>query len=107
MRSDSVYVCHILDSIAKIREYCCGITFADFSADSMRIDAVIRNFEIIGEAAANISEEFRSRHSRVPWQQMKAMRNTLIHQYFGVDVDILWQTIQNEINELEKLLKEI
>lgn len=70
----------------------------------MLIDAVIRNFEIIGEAAANFTDRFMTDNTEIPVQQMKSMRNVLIHQYFGVDVDIVWHTIEHDIDMLEEIL---
>ena len=67
----------------------------------MRIDAVVRNLEIIGEAAGNIPPETRSECSHIPWKRIVGLRNILIHEYFGIDLDILWDIIENYLPDLE------
>lgn len=69
--------------------------------------AVVRNLEIIGEAAANVPSEIQDRFTDIPWYQMKGMRNILIHEYFGTDNDVLWRTIQEDLPQLEVKLKKI
>ena len=76
----------ILDAIRKIRNYTTGMTYEIFSGDSKTIDAVIRNLEVIGEAAAATPADFQNEHPGIPWEDMRAMRNVLIHEYFGVSV---------------------
>lgn len=92
-RSYNLYLNDILESIEKILEYTEGIDFDEFCEDSMVFDAVIRNFEIIGEAARNIPDNLRLTFSHIPWADMVGMRNILIHGYFGVDYSIVWNTI--------------
>lgn len=87
----------IISSLDLIYEYMTGVDYNSWSADRKTIDAVIRNLEIIGEAANRIPDDIQKRYSDVPWAQMKGMRNILIHEYFGVDTDILWQTIQKDL----------
>jgi len=70
----------------------------------MMVDAVIRNFEIIGEAAANLSDDFAKQHAEIPFQKMAAMRNRLIHGYFGVNLGTLWQVVRDDIPLLKKQL---
>lgn len=92
-RSHNLYLNDILESIEKILEYTEGIDFDEFCENSMVFDAVIRNFEIIGEAARNIPDNLRSKYPHIPWADMVGMRNILIHGYFGVDYSIVWNTI--------------
>ena len=74
----------------------------------MLVDAVIRNLEVIGEAARNVSDEVRSRYSEIPWRNMIGLRNILIHEYFGVDESIVWEVIKNNLPEVRpNLLKAI
>ena len=80
----------IIDALNAICEYMENIGYDDWIQDRKTIDAVIRNLEVIGEAAANIPEEIQKQHPDIPWQQMKGMRNVLIHEYFWVDKDVLW-----------------
>ena len=75
--------------------------------DRKTIDAVIRNIEIIGEAAANIPEDIQNQYTKIPWHQMKGMRNILIHQYFGVDIDVLWKTVNEDLPALKILIKKL
>ncbi len=70
-------------------------------------DAVIRNFEIIGEATKKLSSEFISSHVNIPWKEMAGMRDKLIHDYMGIEIDVMWKTIENDIPELYQLLKSI
>ncbi len=78
-----------------------------FLADFKTQDAVIRNLEIIGEATKNLSEELRNRYSEVPWKAMAGVRDRLIHRYFGVNLDIVWQIVSNELPPLTMLIDEI
>ena len=82
----------ILQAIEKIERYTKGVTFSEFKKNEFIQDAVIRNFEIIGEASNNIPLVIQHAHPNIPWRQMIALRNFLIHEYFGVDMDTVWQT---------------
>lgn len=87
----------IIEAIAKIERYTKGMGFAQFSVNDMAIDAVIRNFEIIGEAAGRIPSEVRNRYPHVEWKEAMGFRNVLIHGYFGIDLEAVWDTIQKNI----------
>ena len=102
MKDNTIYLRHIIDSIAKIKRYLNGISFAEFEKDEMRVSAVIREMEIIGEAAHNVEIDFQSAHPEIEWRKMTDMRNFLIHQYFGVSEKIVWDTYQNDLNHLEE-----
>lgn len=110
-KSPRVYLEDILTSILRIEDYVKGLNFESFSKDQKTIDAVIRNLEIIGEAAKNIPESFSEKHSKMPWREMVSMRNKVIHEYFGVDVSILWQTTREDLpklkTQIQKLLQEL
>lgn len=80
------------------------MTASEFKRNSLVIDAVIRNFEIIGEASAHIPKTFQSAHPELPWKQMTAMRNVLIHEYFGVNLGTVWQTVQLRLPALKQQL---
>jgi uncharacterized protein with HEPN domain len=108
MRKDnSFYLTHILEAIKSIEEYTDGYSYDDFIVSKKTQDAVIRNFEIIGEAANNLDEDFITTHSAVAWEKLVSMRNLLIHEYFGVDLDIVWDTIQEDVPELKEKLVDI
>ncbi len=95
----------ILEAIASVRSYTAGMTFEQFATDKRTVDAVIRNLEVIGEASRRLPAYVRNRHSDVPWAEMGALRNLLLHEYLGVDASILWSTIQNDLMALEEPLR--
>lgn len=95
----------ILEAIAKIQSYTEGMTRDGWIKDDKTFDAVVRNLEIIGEAAKNINREVQERTPDIPWSEMKGIRDVLAHQYFGVDRDVIWETIQNDLSGLAKKLK--
>lgn len=76
--------------------------YDEFTRNEMAVDAVIRNFEIIGEAASHVPGEIKTKHPAVPWDKMKAMRNIMIHEYFGVDLETLWKTAKESLPALRK-----
>lgn len=97
----------IIESIQNIRTYTEGMNYFTWCKDKKTIDAVIRNFEIIGEAANHIPADIQSRYPNIPWQQMRGIRNLLIHEYFGVDEEVVWETIQNDIPALEIIFNQL
>ncbi|MFN4173715.1 MAG: DUF86 domain-containing protein [Parachlamydiaceae bacterium] len=97
----------ILNSIEKIESYISGLTYSQFKTNSLIIDAVVRNIEVIGEASKSIPKSFRSKHPQIPWDQIGAMRNILIHEYFGVDTKIVWNTAKKDLHTLKKQLNNI
>ena len=107
MKDDRPYIDHILQAISKIKKYSASLTKDQFENDELIQDAVIRNIEIIGEATKNLSKEFKKDHSEIPWRAMSGMRDKLIHDYVGVDFDVVWETIREDIPILEDLLKDL
>lgn len=102
------YLEHILIAIQRIRRYTIGMTEADFLENEQVQDAVLRNIEIIGEAARNIERsypEYAAQHSHIPWEEVYLMRNRISHGYFSVDLEIVWKTIQRYIPELDKQIQ--
>ena len=97
----------ILESIGRIFEYAQNLDFGEFRSDTKTVDAVVRNFEIIGEAANRVPEEIVLEHPEIPWQDMKDMRNVLAHEYFGINEKIVWETIQEDLPPLIPLLKRL
>ena len=95
----------ILRAIGKIEKYLENMSLAQFQNNEVVIDAVVRNFEIVGEASKNISLKIRKANPNIPWEQMTRMRNILIHEYFGVDVHTVWQTAKHHLPELKKQLQ--
>ncbi|GAB4408421.1 MAG: DUF86 domain-containing protein [Anaerolineales bacterium] len=90
-RADRAYLSDILEAARRIADYVADLTYEAFRADMKTQDAVIRNLEIIGEAAKKVSAEFRTAHPDIPWRSMAASRDRLIHDYFGVNLEIIWQ----------------
>lgn len=106
-KDDTVYLHHILDAIGLIEEYTKGMSENEFLANSMAHDAVVRQIEIISEAARNVSDEFREKHRTLPWIKMIGIRNKIIHEYFNVNYAIVWDTINDDLPGLKKSIKKI
>jgi uncharacterized protein with HEPN domain len=97
----------IIECIGKIKKYTAGMTFDQFRKEDQVIDAVIRNLEIIGEAAAHIPLEVQEKYPDLAWLEMRGMRNIVVHEYFGVSLPILWRTIEQDLDPLAKGFKRI
>lgn len=106
-RDNLLLVQDMLDSAIKIQDYTKDYSFEQFIDDDKTIDAVVRNFEIIGEAASRIHPDFQIESSQIPWKKLKGYRNRLIHEYFGVDYQIVWDIISDDLNLLIEKLKKI
>ena len=104
-RALDLYWDDLRDALRKIQRYIKRFSFLDFTQDQKTIDAVIRNLEIIGEVASRIPKETREQYPEIPWVDMIGMRNKVIHEYFGVDLEILWRTIEEDLPILEKQIK--
>lgn len=104
-RTPKLYLEDILTSVKRIKEYTKGLSRENFSKEQKTIDAVVRNIEILGEAARNIPEEFKGEYPEVPWSKMISMRNKVIHEYSGIDFEILWQTLEEDLPDLEDQIK--
>jgi len=95
----------ILESLARIERYTAGMAFDTFSTDERTLDAVIRNFGIIGEAANHIPDDVRKAHPELPWPQMRGLRNLVVHEYFGISHEILWETAKKDLPPLAEALR--
>jgi uncharacterized protein with HEPN domain len=101
MKSDSTYLAHIREAIETIQDYLECLSYEQFESNKMAMDAVVRELEIIGEASNNLSADFRARHPDMLWRRMKDMRNFLIHEYFGVNAKVVWDTCKNDLPSLK------
>jgi uncharacterized protein with HEPN domain len=110
-RNAGMYFDDILTAIGRIIEYTQGYGFIDFKHDYRTVDAVIRNFEVIGEAVKNIPLEIKEQNPGVPWNEMYALRNRVSHAYFGIDYEIIWDIITNHLpdnrRQIEKISRDI
>ncbi len=95
------YINDILTSIEEVKDFTNGMTIDNFLKDKKTSNAVIRSLEVMGEAAGKIPEELTTKVPEVPWAKMSGMRNKLIHEYFGVDLEIVWSVVQEELPPLE------
>lgn len=102
-----IFLTHIFESIEAIEKYTKDFSKERFLKSSEIQDAVMRRFEIIGEAAKNIPDDFEELHPGVFWYQMKGMRNKLIHEYFAIDLDLIWDTVQKDLPQLKKQIEQI
>ena len=100
-RDYRLFLQDILESIERIEEYTEGYDFETFTKERKTIDAVLRNLEIIGEAAKHIPENIRMQHPEIPWKRVIGLRNVVIHHYFGVDLSIVWVIIKKQLPELK------
>ena len=94
----------IRESIDRIEEYTRGMSLEDFSKDQKSMDAVARNLEIMGEAASRLPDEFKESHSDIEWYKIVGLRHRIVHEYFGVDFEIIWQILQKDLPELRRSL---
>lgn len=99
---DKALARHILESISRIQQFTKGISEEHFKANYMVQDAVIRNLEVIGEAARSITSETKALYPAIPWRQVTAMRNFLIHEYFAVDIEAVWNVVELDLDNLRQ-----
>lgn len=97
----------MLQSALKIKKYTNNLNFNSFMSDDKTIDAVVRNFEIIGEAANRIDPNFREKNPEIEWKRIRGFRNRIVHNYFGIDHEIVWSIVQSYLDELIEWLETI
>lgn len=107
MIPDAERIEHVLNAIRRIKSFVVGMDRGAFLANQTVQDAIAYNITIIGEAVRCISDETKTAHPAVPWKQIRAMRNILIHDYLRTDVDALWNVIQNDLNELVRMMETV
>lgn len=101
-RNHAMFLKDILASARKIMNYVGSKSRKDFAKDQMLIDAVIRNLEIIGEAVKKIPANVKQKHSEIEWKKIAGLRDILIHEYFGIDYDVLWDIVRNKVPQLKE-----
>jgi len=99
-RSELPYLCHMVDAVERLQSHLEGVDRTDFDSDLIRQDAVVRQLEILGEAAGRVSRSLAAASSEIPWAKITGMRHKLIHDYFFVDWDVVWVTATVEVPEL-------
>lgn len=99
-RDYRLYLSDILEALERIQEYTKNMTYKDFTQSNITIDAVVRNLEVIGEAARKLPSEIKSKSPEIDWRKIVALRNILTHEYFGVNTKIVWDVIQNKLNAI-------
>lgn len=102
---DLIRLYHIRDAIALIFQFVEGVSIDQFLTDEMRKAAVVRQFEIIGEAANHLSEETQQLDTSIPWAIFRSFRNRLIHEYFRIDISIIWATTQHDLKPLQEQIE--
>lgn len=103
-RTIHLLVNDMLEAIDRILQYKQDLPFDTFSNDQKTIDAVVRNLEIIGEAANRLPEEFKEKHSEIEWYKIVGLRHRIVHEYFGIDIQLIWQILQSDLPVLRKYL---
>jgi uncharacterized protein with HEPN domain len=105
MDKDKAYILHMLDEIRNIEQFLAGMDFETLIKDTKTSKAVERSLEIIGEAAKNLSEEFKEKNKEIPWRDVAGLRDKIIHHYFDVDYKTIWDIVQNNLPELKQVLE--
>jgi len=106
-KDDTVYLRHILDAIQQIEDYLKGVSFEQFFQQRLLQDGAVRQLEIIGEASRNLSHELRQRNPKVPLSQIIGLRNRITHAYFNVNLQIVWEIVQNDLAPLKQQIESI
>ena len=110
-QDDTLFLHHILDAVVRIEQYVQGLDRESFDENLLVQDGIIRQIMVIGEAAKLLSNELRDKYAHIPWQDIAGMRDKLIHRYFGIDLETVWLTVQDDLPVLEskvtKILKEL
>lgn len=106
-RSEKLFFNDVIDSVDLVEGYIRGKTFEDFASSSLLQDGVLRRIEIIGEAVKNISDETKEKHPDIPWKRIAGTRDVLTHEYFGVNLDRIWKTAEEDLPPLKKQMQNL
>lgn len=107
MKSDKLFIIHILDAINRIESYTNNVSEQEFMTHFMIQDAVIRNIQIIGEASKKISQPLRDKYTGIEWRKIAGMRNKVIHEYFGIDLPLVWQVVKHDLPKLKSQITKL
>ena len=105
MKDDTLYQIHICECIDRIHSYVHGMTESSFKSSSLTQDAVLRNLQILSESTQRLSDEFKSRHNEIEWHKIAGLRNLLVHDYLGIDINTVWVIINKELTTLKKVVQ--
>lgn len=106
-RDPRLYLDDILEALIKIERFVKDMSLGEFKQDARTVDAVVRNFEIIGEAAKQLPEDIRQSYPDVEWKEMAGMRNKLIHAYFHVNLEVVWKTARQRVPKLRSVVRRV
>jgi uncharacterized protein with HEPN domain len=107
MRDYRLYLDDILEAAKRIERYSRGMTLEKLKKDTLVLDGIVRNLEIIGEAAKNVPTQIREKHPAIEWKKITGLRDILAHEYFGIDVDVVWDIVKNKLPSLKKQVSRI
>ena len=103
MKDDRLYLIRLSESIAKIESYMDGLDFASFMQNTLVQDAVLRNLQVLAESTQRLSEDFKAHHSEIEWYKIAGLRNILVHDYLGIDLETVWALVADKLPELKDM----
>ena len=105
MKDDKLYLIHISESIDKIDSYTTGLDVASFMQKTIVQDAVLRNLQVLAESTQRLSDEFKSRHPEIEWYKIAGLRNILVYDYLGIDLETVWAAVTSKLPELKEVVR--
>lgn len=105
MKDDRLYLIHIAESIGKIESYTAGLDFPAFMNQAVVQDAVLRNLQVLAESTQRLSDEFKARHLEIEWYKIAGLRNILVHDYLGIDLETVWAVVERKLPELKVVVQ--
>ncbi len=104
MKNDKLYLIHLSESIAKIESYLDGLDLDDYMQNTLVQDAVLRNLQVLAESTQRLSEDFRKHHSEIEWYKIAGLRNILVHDYLGIDLETVWLVVTDYLPQLKSVV---